>query len=794
MAYKTHKQLKQLSFYENRHHNNLNASYSFWGRNDSFPSETSSSSNSPFPTHNQNTPLLNSQFGYSYMNKFKTKINKIKQLFILPTSRNFISSTSNKIGVNNGPRKNDEEPWWMRTLDPSSEVALIWNRIFLVACLVAVFVDPIFFYLPQVFNEETNDSLCLSMDMQLGAVVTVLRTIADFFYLLHVLLRFRTAFVAPSTRVFGRGELVRDRKEIAKRYIKSAFFFDLIAALPLPQLYPKTFLELLVAQVAPLGFELRFCSIKETLLIEGTSCIFSLQIVIWFIIPAIKNSKSRNTYNALQSIVLIQYFPRLYQIYTLSSEIINAAGVVTKTAWAGAAYNLLLYMLASHILGAAWYLMSVERYTSCWKSACRNEVSSIGCHLRYLDCSTKDDTDRIFWANSTKVFSLCDPDNQDDAFDYGIFGNVIDKGVISDSFMIKYLYCLWWGLQQLSSFGQELDTSTFVWETIFCSLIAIMGLILFALLIGNMETYLQSLTSRVEAWRLRKRDTEEWMKHRQLPQHLQERVRRFGQYKWLATRGVNEEEILSSLPLDLRRDIQRHLSLSFIRRVPLFAQMDDQLLDAICVRLRSSLNIAGSVIVREGDPVTEMLFIVRGKLESSTTNGGRSGFFNSIILRPGDFCGEELLAWALLPNVVNLPSSTRTVRAVEEVEAFSLEAEDLKFVANQFRRLHSKKLQDTFRYYSHQWRAWGACFIQAAWRRYKKKEIQGMNSQESFSSSFMELGSLVKYEGIADESQEEEPNGNIGELSARRKGSKRIDDMELPKMMKPQDPDFFSER
>lgn len=54
--------------------------------------------------------------------------------------------------------------------------------------------------------------------------------------------------------------------------------------------------------------------------------------------------------------------------------------------------------------------------------------------------------------------------------------------------------------------------------------------------------------------------------------------------------------------------------------------MDDQLLDAICERLVSSLNTKDTFIVREGDPVNEMLFIIRGQLESSTTNGGRSGF------------------------------------------------------------------------------------------------------------------------------------------------------------------------
>ncbi|MCI19988.1 cyclic nucleotide-gated ion channel 14-like, partial [Trifolium medium] len=56
------------------------------------------------------------------------------------------------------------------------------------------------------------------------------------------------------------------------------------------------------------------------------------------------------------------------------------------------------------------------------------------------------------------------------------------------------------------------------------------------------------------------------MGHRQLPEDLRFRVRRFVQYKWLATRGVDEETILRSLPTDLRRDIQRHLCLDLVRR------------------------------------------------------------------------------------------------------------------------------------------------------------------------------------------------------------------------------------
>nr|POE66688.1 putative cyclic nucleotide-gated ion channel 8 [Quercus suber] len=233
-----------------------------------------------------------------------------------------------------------------------------------------------------------------------------------------------------------------------------------------------------------------------------------------------------------------------------------------------------------------------------------------------------------------------------------------------------------------STLGQGLETSTYPGEVLFSILIAISGLLLFALLIGNMQTYIQSLTVRVEEMRIKRRDSEQWMHHHLLPQDLRERVRRYDQYKWLETRGVDEESLVQSLPKDLRRDIKRHLCLNLVRRVPLFANMDERLLDAICERLKPSLYTERTYIVRKGDPVDEMLFIIRGRLESVTTEGGRSGFFNRGLLKEGDFCGEELLTWALDPKAgSNLPSSTRTVKALTEVEAFALEAEELKFVA-----------------------------------------------------------------------------------------------------------------
>ncbi|KAL6953334.1 putative cyclic nucleotide-gated ion channel 5 [Sarracenia purpurea var. burkii] len=383
------------------------------------------------------------------------------------------------------------------------------------------------------------------------------------------------------------------------------------------------------------------------------------------------------------------------------------------------------------IAGAFWYLFAVERTDTCWEQAC---IGSGICHRRYLYCQNNDMESFKDWEGirGNVLNSNCSVNDDDPPFNYGIYAQALSSGIVaSQDFFSKYCYCLWWGLQNLSTLGQGLQTSTYPAEVLFSIAIAIFGLILFALLIGNMQTYLQSLTVRLEEMRIKRRDSEQWMHHRLLPQELRERVRRYDQYKWLETRGVDEENLVQNLPKDLRRDIKRHLCLNLVRRVPLFANMEERLLDAICERLKPSLYTENTYVLREGDPVDEMLFIIRGRLESVTTDGGRSGFFNRGYLKEGDFCGEELLTWALDPKAgSNLPPSTRTVKALTEVEAFALIEDEVKFITSQFRRLHSRQVQHTFRFYSQQWRTWAATFIQATWRRYSRRKMAELRRSE----------------------------------------------------------------
>ncbi|KAL0309324.1 UNVERIFIED_CONTAM: Cyclic nucleotide-gated ion channel 1 [Sesamum radiatum] len=578
-----------------------------------------------------------------------------------------------------------------QVLDPQGPFLQRWNKIFVISCFIAVSLDPLFFYTP--FVDAKN--FCLSLDENLEITACVLRSFIDIFYVFHIVLQFHTGFIAPSSRVFGRGELIEDRRAIAKRYLSFYFIVDILSILPLPQ------------------------------------------------------------------------------------EVNRTSGLFTEMAWAGAAFNLLLYMLASHVFGSFWYLIAIERKDRCWRKACGDHN---GCNLNDLYCG-EDRGDTSFLNSSCPLLEPNEIKSPAD-FDFGIFLDALQSHVAEHrDFSRKISYCFWWGLRNLSSLGQNLKTSTFLGEILFAVFISIVGLVLFSLLIGNMQKYLQSITVRIEEMRMRRRDAEQWMSHRMLPENLRARIRRYEQYKWQENRGVEEESLIRNLPKDLRRDIKRHLCWTLLTRVPMFEKMDEQLLDAMCSRLKPVLYTENSFIVREGDPVDEMLFIMRGNIFTMTTNGGRTGFFNSVYLMAGDFCGEELLTWALDPNSSSsLPISTRTVQAVKDVEAFCLMPDDLKSVTSQF--------------YSQQWKTWGACFIQAAWRRHYRRKIEKMlqEAEDRLHNALAKEGSGSSPSLAATVYASRFATNMLGNLR-RNQPHNTISSPRLPHLLlqKPAEPDFSAE-
>ncbi|PRQ60356.1 putative Ion transport domain-containing protein [Rosa chinensis] len=80
---------------------------------------------------------------------------------------------------------------------------------------------------------------------------------------------------------------------------------------------------------------------------------------------------------SLNFLVIFQYVLRVLRICSLLRRVTSISGILAETAWA----NLFLYMLASHVVGAFWYLFSIERKAACWQESCVNRAGAYPCSL-----------------------------------------------------------------------------------------------------------------------------------------------------------------------------------------------------------------------------------------------------------------------------------------------------------------------------------------------------------------------------------------------------------------------------
>lgn len=76
---------------------------------------------------------------------------------------------------------------------------------------------------------------------------------------------------------------------------------------------------------------------------------YILQIAVWRVLHESSDADVLATKKALLILILLQWIPRFWRFLPLISEMKKTVGVVTESAWAGAAYYLLWFVLASHV-------------------------------------------------------------------------------------------------------------------------------------------------------------------------------------------------------------------------------------------------------------------------------------------------------------------------------------------------------------------------------------------------------------------------------------------------------------
>ncbi|KAL8247089.1 hypothetical protein R6Q59_008304 [Mikania micrantha] len=555
-----------------------------------------------------------------------------------------------------------------RALDPRSDRVLWWNRVLLLARFAALWVDPFFFFGLAV--NEDGGAVCVYINQRVVRAASVARTCVDGMHLCHVWLQFRLAYVSRESLVVGCGKLVWDARDIALHYLGSlrGFWLDAFVILPVPQVF--------YSFVAP---------------------------------RLLREEKISTTMILVQLIFMLQYIPKVYHCYCLMHRRRLITGYIFGSVWWRFGLSIMAYLLASHASGSYWYALAIQRVMSCLMKQCD---ASKKCSTLFLSCSS----------NGNSRSSICLDD--DGPFPFGIYEFALP--IIScDSVATRILYSNLWGLTSLSTMGNILEPTSDVLEVLLSCYMVIVGVILFTALMGNIQVFLSALAGRTTKMQMKLTDMEWWMKRRQLPSSLRRRVRQFEHQRWSFMGGQDDMEMVKDLPEGLRRDIKRYLCLDLIKKAPLFQFMDDIILDNICDRVTYFVYSKGEKIIREGDPVQRMMFLVHGQVKR--TQWLSRGMVATSTLDPGSFFGDELLSWCLrTPFIDRYPAATATFTCVKGTEAFALDAKHLRYITTHFRySFVSEKMKQRARYYSSNWRTWAAVNIQLAWRQYILKARNG---------------------------------------------------------------------
>nr|XP_011460465.1 PREDICTED: probable cyclic nucleotide-gated ion channel 3 [Fragaria vesca subsp. vesca] len=144
------------------------------------------------------------------------------------------------------------------------------------------------------------------------------------------------------------------------------------------------------------------------------------------------------------------------------------------------------------------------------------------------------------------------------------------------------------------------------------------------------------------------------------------------------------------LPRDMKPSMKRHLGMNALKKVPMLQKMHEYVLEIICNYLQPVVYEKDSYIVRAGEPLGIMIFILRGTVfftdttSSNTTTTSSSEItenFDENVIEIHGYYGEQLLRWASPNNMSSSDNpviSTRNVKCQTKVEALILKAEDLR--------------------------------------------------------------------------------------------------------------------
>eukprot|EP01084_Bolivina_argentea_P294139 506035_1 len=244
---------------------------------------------------------------------------------------------------------------------------------------------------------------------------------------------------------------------------------------------------------------------------------------------------------------------------------------------------------------------------------------------------------------------------------------------LDDTIFVQYSFAWYWAIVTLFTTGYGDITAHNVTEQWVCSICILAGSILFAYFIGTL-TAVVAEGDRVRSYEIsRVEEAKAFCDHHKFTKELTRKVlthiRYFCHYNFV----LDQDEIVSTLPPFLQKEVQRHISNHHLKlsEIDLFKDLPQEIIGQISLTMNSISCNMGQYLYKTGD-IAQCLYLQRtGNAQLKYANGLKK---HMRLLKRGDIVGEQALLYGKRKySVICTTWSEFYVLRVEDIKRVFLE-------------------------------------------------------------------------------------------------------------------------
>ena len=177
--------------------------------------------------------------------------------------------------------------------------------------------------------------------------------------------------------------------------------------------------------------------------------------------------------------------------------------------------------------------------------------------------------------------------------------------LLTNELDVQYIYCFWWSVQTLSTIAEVPEPRKY-YQELYMSALLMAGIIILAITIGSAGDMVENANRSSLDLQMKSDYAKSFLKQNKITGELETRIKNYLDYLWI-TPDVDQEDILVTLPFNLRKEIAMSVHIETLKRVQIFQDCEPGLLEELVTKLKLQVYSPGDYVCRKGDVGHEVL-------------------------------------------------------------------------------------------------------------------------------------------------------------------------------------------